>query len=217
MAKASNNYNGNNMLIKIRSKYILIKIFENLKENKLLNIIHYNKKYQKLMNKNIKDYEKEFSKIEIEIIPKKNKFGKFVNIFNKSINIYFNDNNEEIKKNQIAKDDKVTKIKIIISHKIKSLSKLFQDCQCIQIINFIKFKRNNRTNMSNMFSYCSSLKELNLTSFNTDNVINMRYMFYICSSLKELNLTNFNTNKVINMGGMFRGWWMFIIKKIKYL
>jgi len=71
--------------------------------------------------------------------------------------------------------------------------------------------------MSNMFSYCSSLKELNLTSFNTDNVINMRYMFYICSSLKELNLTNFNTNKVINMGGMFRGWWMFIIKKIKYL
>ena len=99
------------MLIKIRSKYILIKIFENLKENKLLNIIHYNKKYQKLMNKNIKDYEKEFSKIEIEIIPKKNEFGKFVNIFNKSINIYFNDNNEEIKKNQIAKDDKVTKIK----------------------------------------------------------------------------------------------------------
>ena len=33
---------------------------------------HYNKKYQKLMNKNIKDYEKEFSKIKIEIIPKKN-------------------------------------------------------------------------------------------------------------------------------------------------
>ena len=51
MAKVSNNYNGNNILIKIRSKYILIKIFENLKENKLLNIIHYNKKYQKLMNK----------------------------------------------------------------------------------------------------------------------------------------------------------------------
>ena len=51
MAKTSNKFNGNNMLIKIRSKYILIKIFENLKENKLLNIIHYNKKYQKLMNK----------------------------------------------------------------------------------------------------------------------------------------------------------------------
>ena len=72
MAKTSNKFNGNNMLIKIRSKYILIKIIENLKENKLLNIIHYNKKYQKLMNKNIKDYEKEFSKIKIEIIPKKN-------------------------------------------------------------------------------------------------------------------------------------------------
>ena len=178
MAKVSNNYNGNNILIKIWSKYILIKIFENLKENKLLNIINYNKKYQKLMNKNIKDYEKEFSKIEIEIIPKKNEFGKFVNIFNKSINIYFNDDNEEIKKNQIAKDDKVTKIKIIINHKIKSLSKLFQDCQCIQIINFIKFKRNIITNISNMFSFCSSLKELNPISFNTVNVTNMKCVFY---------------------------------------
>jgi len=51
MAKTSNNFNGNSMLIKLRNKYILIKIFDNLKENKLLNIIHYNKKYQKLMNK----------------------------------------------------------------------------------------------------------------------------------------------------------------------
>ena len=203
MAKTSNNFNGNSMLIKLRNKYILIKIFDNLKENKLLNIIHYNKKYQKLMNKNIKDYEKEFSKIEIEIIPKKNKFGKFVNIFNKSINIYFNDNNEEIKKNQIAKDDKVTKIKIIISHKIKSLSKLFQDCQCIQIINFIKFKRNNITNMSDMFSFCSSLEELNLTNFNTNNVTNMHNMFSFCSSLKELNLTSFHTDNVTNMRSMF--------------
>ena len=204
MAKTSNKFNGNNMLIKIRSKYILIKIFENLKENKLLNIIHYNKKYQKLMNKNIKDYEKEFSKIEIEIIPKKNEFGKFVNIFNKSINIYFNDNNEEIKKNQIAKNDKVTKIKIIINHKIKSLSKLFQDCQCIQIINFIKFKRNNITNISNMFSFCSSLKELlNLTNFNTNNVTNMNSMFSCCSSLKELNPISFNTVNVTNMKCVF--------------
>ena len=62
----------NNFLIKIRSKYILKKIFDNLKENKLLDIIHYNKKYQKLMNKKLKDYKNEFLKIELEIIHKKN-------------------------------------------------------------------------------------------------------------------------------------------------
>ena len=42
MAEANNSINQNNMLVKIRSKYIVIKIFENLKENRLLKLIHYN-------------------------------------------------------------------------------------------------------------------------------------------------------------------------------
>ena len=82
MAEANNSINQNNMLVKIRSKYIVIKIFENLKENRLLKLIHYNKKYQKQIEI---DYKIIFSKIEIEIIPKENTYGKFINISNKNI------------------------------------------------------------------------------------------------------------------------------------
>ena len=203
MAEANNNFNKNDVLKKIKSKYIVMRIFENLKQIKLLDIIHYNKKYQKLMNIKLKDYKNEFLNIEIEVIPKENEFGKFINFLNKNIHIYFNDNNEEIKKKEIDKDDKVEKIKIILNHKIKSLSKLFYYCKCIKKINFIKFKRDDIKDMSYMFSGCSSLKELNLSNFNTNNVTNMSNMFSWCLSLKTLNLSNFNTYNITYMVSMF--------------
>ena len=209
MAEANNGINQNNMLVKIRSKYIVIKIFENLKENRLLKLIHYNKKYQKLMDKKIIDYKIIFSKIEIEIIPKENTYGKFINISNKNIQsnylIYFNDNKEEIKRNYLNKNENVSKIKIIINYQIKSFEKLFENCECIEYIYFKKFYRNNINNMGRMFYGCSSLKELNISNFNTYNVTNMSYMFSECSKLKELNLSNFNTNNVTNMNNMFSG------------
>ena len=169
MAEIKNNFNKNDILKKIKSKYIVMRIFENLKQIKLFDIIHYNKKYQKLMNIKLKDYKNEFLSIEIEVIPKENEYGKFINLNKKSVLIYFNDNNEEIKKREITKDDKVSKIKIILNHKIKSLSKLFYYCRCIKIINFIKFKRDDIKDMSYMFYGCSSLEELNLSNFNTNN------------------------------------------------
>ena len=102
---------------KIKSKYILRKIFDNLKENKLLEIIRYNKAMKKNLNKVIKDYIKEYSIIEIEIIPLKNKYGNFINIkgnYQPYAHIYLNDNkNKEIKRFYINKEDKATKIKII--------------------------------------------------------------------------------------------------------
>ena len=205
MAEANNNFNKNDVLKKIKSKYIVMRIFENIKQIKLLDIIHYNKKYQKLMNIKLKDYKNEFLNIEIEVIPKENKYGKFINFYNKNIKIYFNDNNEEIERRELTKDDKVTKIKIIITHKIKSLSKLFYYCECIKKINFIKFKRDDFKDMSYMFYGCWSLKELNFSNFNTINVTNMSYMFRGCSSLKELNISNFRTNNVTNMSYMFSG------------
>ena len=203
MAEANNNFNINDILKKIRSKYIIMRIFENLKQIKLLDIIHYNKKCQKLMNIKLKDYKYEFLNIEIEVIPKENKYGQFINFLNENIHIYFNDDNEEIKKKEITKDDKVTKIKIILNQKIISLSQLFYHCECIKKINFIKFKRDDIKDMSYMFSGCSSLKELNLSNFNTNNVIDMSNMFSWCLSLKTLNLSNFNTNNVIDMSYMF--------------
>ena len=124
MAEIKDNFNKNNMLKKIRSKYIVKRIFDNLKQNKLLNIIHYNKEYQKLMKIKLKDYINEFLKIEIEIIPKENEYGKFISSI-VNAQIYFNDNEKEIKKKKITKKDNVTKIKIVLNHKIKSLSRLF--------------------------------------------------------------------------------------------
>ena len=150
--------NKNNLKNKIRSKYITIEIFEHLNQNKLLNIIHYNKKYQKLMNKNLTFYKNEYLKIEVEIFPKENTFGKFINIDEKNtkenLQIYFNDNKEEIECESIIQDFNVSKIKIIINHKIKSLSGLFCDCKCIKKINFIKFNRNDINQMSYMFYGC---------------------------------------------------------------
>ena len=194
----------NDILKKIRSKYIAIKIFNNLKKNKLLDLIHYNKHYQKLMKIKLKDYKNEFSKIEIKIIPKEITYGKFINTLT-NIYIYFNDNKKEIEKRKITKDDKVTKIKIIINHNIKSLSDLFSRCKCIKKINFIKFNRDDINDMSWMFCRCISLEEINLSNFNTTNVTNMAGMFSYCSSLKELDLSNLNTSKIEYMNYMFKG------------
>ena len=199
-----------NNLMKIRSKYIIIKIFNNIKQSKLLNIINYNKSYQKLMNIKLKDYKNEYSKIELEIILEENKYGRFIKFYNQNIklniHIYFNDNNkEEIKRNKVNANDNATKIKIIIDYKIKSLNRFFQNCKCIKKIKFIKFTNDDIKDMSDMFKGCSSLNELNLSNFNTNNVTDMSGMFFECSSLKELNLSNFITNNVTNMSFMFYG------------
>ena len=132
-------------------------------KKKKLEIVKYNKKIQNRINLSVKDYKvysETFTPIEIEIIPTKDKYGKFINI-NKNdeiyYHIYFNDNKEE-KKNkyiidkkdkvtkheyEIDEEDKVTKIKIIIDYQVKSFNKLFWNCGCIESIVFKKFYRNN--------------------------------------------------------------------------
>ena len=107
-------------LTKLKCDFFLERIFNNLKTNKSLEIIKYNKKIQKILNLTINDY-KEFSElytpIEFEIIPAKNKFGNFIKDFGKEIDyfhIYFNDEKEEIKRNYITEKEKIKKIKIII-------------------------------------------------------------------------------------------------------
>ena len=84
---------------KIRAFRVLNTIFSNPRKRRLLNIVKYNKKIQNRLNLSIKDY-KEYPGIEIEIIPKKGKYGEFINIDENDelyYHIYFNDNNEEIK------------------------------------------------------------------------------------------------------------------------
>ena len=74
-------------------------------KKKKLEIVKYNKKIQNRINLSVKDYKEyseTFTPIEIEIIPTKGKYGKFINIKENDelyYHIYFNDNREEIKKN----------------------------------------------------------------------------------------------------------------------
>ena len=223
----------NNPWKRIKSKYILKQIFDNLNRSKSLNIIRYNKAMKSSLKISKRDYKREYSKIVIEVIPKKDIYGTFIHFKPRNkpyYHIYFNNNmNKEIKRTYIEKNDNVSKIKIIIDNNVKSLSKLFKICHFIKSINFTKFgnKRinnmsymfygctsledlnisklitDNVTNMNNMFRVCSSLKKLDLSSFNTNNVENMRYMFFMCSKIKELDLSSFKTDNIIDMGGIF--------------
>ena len=194
-------------LINIKSKYIILKIFEYLRKKKFLEIIKLNKKIQDKLNININDYKKYseiFSHIELEIIPIEKKYDKFINNESKEsfYHIYFNDK-KEIKRNYLKKGDKVKKIKIKIDFLIHSFENLFKDCIYNESISFKKFTRNTIKNMKSMFENCRSLKELDLSNFNTENVKYMDRMFCGCISLKKLNLVKFNTDNVIDMQGMF--------------
>ena len=88
----------------LKSDYFIRKIFDNIQTRISLEIIKYNIRIQKRININInnyKEYLENFSPIEIEIKPVKNKYGKFINMNENKIyyHIYFNDNKEEIKIN----------------------------------------------------------------------------------------------------------------------
>ena len=170
----------------IKSKFVFKKIISLMKRNKSLEIMKYNKKLQKRLNININDYKEYselYSSIEIELISN-NKEGEFINIPDNDkeyYHIYFDNSNEEIKRNYLEKNEKVKLIKIIIDYQVKTFKGLFFYCNSINSIYFKKFYRNNITDMNNMFSYCSSLKELNLSNFNNNNVTHMNGMFDGCS------------------------------------
>ena len=195
----------------IKSKLILKTIFNKINKVKLFNIIRFNKKIQNKIGINIKDYQnysENYTPIKIEIIPKENKYGTFIKIPFKDksyYHIYINDSKKEEDKNSINEHDKITKIKVIIEHQVKSLNELFKYCEIIESINFRLFARNNINNMRHMFWGCISLKKLNISNFNTINVTDMNGMFFGCSSIKKLDLSRFNMNNVTDISFMFFG------------
>ena len=83
--------------------------------------------------------------VEIDNIPSDiSENIKFINISKKDeayYHIYFNDNGKEVKKNYFSKEDNISKVKIKIDSKIKSLNSLFQTCSYINKISFIRFNR----------------------------------------------------------------------------
>ena len=90
-------------------------------KRKSLETVRYNKSIQKRININInhyKAYSEEYSSIELDIIPMKGEYGKFINIKEedkKYLHIYFNDNTKkEIENTYLDEDENVSKISIII-------------------------------------------------------------------------------------------------------
>ena len=136
-SKMKQSETSNDKLKKIKSNYFLEKLYDNILKKKTLEIVKYNKKIQNRLSINIKDYKEyseTFTSIEMEIIPRKNIYGRFINIINENdelyYHIYFNDNINEIKnKYEIKEEDKVNKIKIIIDYQIISFEKLFYWCK----------------------------------------------------------------------------------------
>ena len=197
------------LLDNIKSKYILMNVFNNLNDWKKLQIIKINKRLRQKLEIDIEDYKELSKTIEIEIIPVNKKSDIFINIplgEQKSyFHMYYNYVGNEMKNNYIQKEDIIQKINLIIDFPVKSFQNLFKGCKWIESIKFKRFNRDNITNMKNMFYDCTSLKELNFSRFNSINVTNMFGMFYECSKLKEIDLSNFNTSNVIDMNGMFYG------------
>ena len=136
----------NNKLRNLKSHYFIQKFFGYMLERKSLETIRYNKSIQKRINININQYKVYFetkTSIELDIIPMKGKYGKFINIKEKDkkyFHIYFNDNKKkEIDNTSLNIDDNVYKISIIIDYQFKSFSALFAFCECIISIKFKNF------------------------------------------------------------------------------
>ena len=73
----------NNQLKNVKSHYIIQKFFEYMTERKSLETIRYNKSIQKRIDINInhyKSYSEEYTSIELDIIPLKGVYDKFINI-----------------------------------------------------------------------------------------------------------------------------------------
>ena len=124
------------LLNKVKSNYILKRIFGNVTRTKFFNVIRYNKKIQKKLEKDLEDYRKEHLKIELEIVPGGNNFAYFISYIkdtNESYyHIYINDNKEELKRNYYIKNDKAKKIKVVLEFPLNtSLSGLFKNCNDI--------------------------------------------------------------------------------------
>ena len=138
-------------LINIKSDFFLKILFDIVLEKRRLEIIKNNKNIQNRLYININDYKKfceAYSSIEIEIIPSKIKYGKFINIVSveepedrKYYHIFFNDNKKEIQNYFLNGNDNVSKINIRIDYQIKSFKKLFMRCSLIEYICFKKFHR----------------------------------------------------------------------------
>ena len=157
-----------------------------------------------------KNKVKNIIKIEME---KEGKFisDSFFNKYNWMLDIYFDDELQDITTNEINQI-MLGKIIIEINYPLFDIEKMFYDCNNIKEINFIEFDTSHIKSLESMFSECNSLVKVNFKTFDTKKVTNMSCLFYNCYSLEELDLSEFKLDNVINMSAMF-----FMCKNLKDL
>ena len=179
------------MLNGIKSVFFKRILFNHINEEKCLKLINYNKQLQKVLGITIKDFIRVYNKIIIEIIPDKNSeelYSKnFINIpmeYKLFYHIYL-DNNTEIKRTYLKKQDNISKIKIVIEPEVTQLVSIFEKIPIIKQIKYLKFNRKDITDMKRMFLDCKLLTDLDISKVKTDNVNNMAGMFCGCSNLKN--------------------------------
>ena len=196
------------MLNKIKSAFFLKMLLGYIPKKTYLKLFCYNKELQKILQISKDTYIRYSNQIEIEIIPQEilnddEKNNTFVNLKeDKSlyhIYLYGEGKIREIDRTFIKKDEKVSKIKVLIDMEVKSIDGLFERCEIIKEIKFIKFNRTDFSNMSAMFYECENLIKLDIDKIKTNNIQGISYMFARCISLKSLNLENFDTSNVTNM------------------
>ena len=199
--------NAPNLLKKIKSTYILGIVIKNTFAKVKLSLLKYNKSLRKTLNLDIKEYQKfrfYYSPVEIELNPRFNINGRFIDMRGRSdyFVVYINDRKLTVPREFIKKSEKGKKIKIIVSP-LCNFFPSFRDSE-IYAIKFTRIQRINFTDLSFIFSGCSRLKKIDLGNINTIKINNMSCMFENCSSLRELDLDSLNTSNVTDMSGMFQ-------------
>ena len=87
--------------------------------------------------------------------------------------IYFDNSNEEIKRNYFIIDDNVEKIKLVLDNRIQHLCGIFFKWDCVKKINVIKFNRNDITSLAAFFSNCKTVEEINFYDYPKKSITNM--------------------------------------------
>ena len=125
-------------------------------------------------------------------------------------NIYFLDNDSNMKKMDLYKENEEIKrliksnneCELYINGKKSKFNKYFKpNNEGIYKIE-IYFKNKMKV-CSFMFSGCKNITSIDLSFFDLSNAISMHYMFGLCTRLKEINLKNINIENINDLSYIF--------------
>ena len=97
------------------------------------------------------------------------------------------------------------KIKIKSRAGLKSVRKLFTNCERLTSLDLSEFNLSNCIDMTLMCFMCNRLCNINLKGVDTSKVKSMRKAFVGCSSLSEIDLSSCEPKDLVDVEQMFKG------------